>query len=223
MGERRSRKEKMEKVVIKAVRREIIGKHVKALRREGKLPAVIYGHHLDPLPILLDAREAGKTLAGLAPSALVTIEVGGKSYPTLVREKQRNVIIGTLIHVDFLAVSMEEKLRTNVSVSIEGVSPAVHDFNGILVVNTNELEVECLPGDLPEKIVVDVSNLKDIGDTIYVSDLHISDQVKFLDEEDTVIVSVIAQVAEEIEEVEEEVLEEEPEIIERGKREEEEE
>lgn len=213
----------MEKVVIKAVRRDITGKQVKALRREGKLPAVIYGHHLEPLPIMLDAHDAGKTLTGLAPSALITIEVGGKSYPTLVREKQRNKILGSLIHVDFLAVSMKEKLRSNVSLSIEGVSPAVNDFNGILVVNKNELEVECLPRDLPEKIVVDISGLNEIGDTIYVSNLQMSDQVKILDEDDTVIVSVTAQAAEEEVVVEVEELAEEPEIIEKGKREEDEE
>jgi large subunit ribosomal protein L25 len=209
----------MEKVVLKAVRREIIGKQVKVLRREGKLPAVIYGHHIEPLPILLDARDAGKSLTGLAPSTLVTVEVEGKSYPTLVREKQRNKILGTLIHVDFLAVSMEEKLRANVVVSITGVSPAVKDYNGILVPGLTMLEVECLPQDLPEKVVVDITGLSQIGDTIYVRDLKLSDRVKIMADEDSVIVSVTAQAAEE---VTEEVAVAEPEIIERGKKEEEE-
>jgi large subunit ribosomal protein L25 len=210
----------MEKVVLKAVRRDVIGKQVKVLRREGKLPAVVYGHHLEPLPILLDAKDAGKMLTGLAPSTLVTVEVDGKSYPTLVREKQRNKILGSLIHVDFLAVSMLEKLRAEVSVSIIGVSPAVKDFNGILVPGINTLQVECLPEDLPEKVVVDISGLSQIGDTIYVRDLTLSDRVKILEDADSVLVSVTAQAAEE---VVEEVAPVEPEVLEKGKKEEEEE
>lgn len=210
----------MDKVVLKAVRRDIIGKQVKALRREGKLPAVIYGHHIEPFPIVLDAREAGKSLTGLAPSTLVTVEVEGQSYPTLVREKQRNKILGSLIHVDFLAVSMEEKLRANVTVSIVGVSPAVKDYNGILVQELNLLEVECLPQDLPERVVVDISGLDEIGDTLYVRDLKLSDRVKVLADAESVIVSVTAHAAEE---VVEEVAPVEPEIVEKGKLEEEEE
>jgi large subunit ribosomal protein L25 len=210
----------MEKVVLKAVRRDVIGKQVKVLRREGKLPAVVYGHHLEPLPILLDAKDAGKLLTGLAPSSLVTVEVDGKSYPTLVREKQRNKILGSLIHVDFLAVSMEEKLRAEVSISIVGVSPAVKDYNGILVQGLNTLEVECLPEDLPEKVVVDISGLAQVGDTIYVRDLTLSDRVKILEDGDSVLISVTAQAAEE---VVEEVAPVEPEVLEKGKKEEEEE
>ena len=209
----------MEKVILKAVRRNVIGKQVKALRREGKLPAVIYGRRTEPLPILLDAREAGKSLTGLAPSSLVTVEVEGKAYPTLVREKQRNKILGSLIHVDFLAVSMEEKLRADVVVAIVGVSKAVKDLNGILVQGMNTLGVECLPQDLPEKVVVDISGLDQIGDAIYVRDIQISDGVKFLDDEDSLIVSITYQAAEE---VAEEVATAEPEIIEKGKQEEEE-
>ena len=210
----------MDKVVLKAVRRDIIGKQVKALRREGKLPAVIYGPHIEPFPIVLDAREAGKSLTGLAPSTLVTVEVEGQSYPTLVREKQRNKILGSLIHIDFLAVSMEEKLRANVTVSIVGVSPAVKDYNGILVQELNLLEVECLPQDLPERVVVDISGLDEIGDTLYVRDLKLSDRVKVLADAESVIVSVTAPAAEE---VVEEVAPVVPEIIEKGKLEEEEE
>lgn len=207
----------MEQVVLQAVRREVIGKQVKALRREGKLPAVIYGHHLDPLPILLDAKESGKLLTGLAPSTLVTVEVDGNPYPTLVREKQRNKILGSLIHVDFMAVSMEEKLRATVSLIIVGVSKAVKDFNGIMVQAMNTLQVECLPQDLPSKIEVDISVLDEIGDSIYIRDLPVSDRVKILEEDDTVIVSVTAQAAEEVVEAEVEI---EPEIVEKGKKEE---
>ena len=214
----------MEEVVLKAIRRSILGKQVKAIRREGKLPGVIYGHYIDPVSIELNLREASKSLTGLAPSALVTVEVDGTPHRALVREKQRNKITGILLHVDFLAVSMEEKLRSQVYIEIVGVSPAIKDFSGVLMTGTDEVGVECLPQDLPERIVVDISSLKEIGDGIYIRDLNIPAGVKILDEPDTLVALITAQAAEEVEvaPVVEEVETTEPEIIERGKKEEEE-
>ncbi len=214
----------MEEVVIKANRREVLGKQVSALRREGRLPAVIYGHHIDPIAIELNLRDASKSLTGLAPSTLVTVEVDGTTHKTLVREKQRNKITGRLLHVDFLAVSMKEKLRAHVYIEVTGISPAVKDFNGVLVSGTDEVEVESLPQDLPERLVVDISNLLKIGDGIYIRDLRVPEGVKILDDPDTMVALITAQAAEEVEvaPVVEEVTEE-PEIIEHGKKEEEEE
>jgi len=215
----------MEEVVLKATRREVLGKQVKAIRREGRLPAVIYGHHIEPISIEMDLRDTSKSLTGLAPSALVTVDVDGTPHRTLVREKQRNKLTGTLLHIDFLAVSMKEKLRAQVYMEIVGVSPAIKDFNGVLVTGSNEVEVECLPQDLPERIMVDVSGLLKIGDGIYVRDLAIPEGVKILAEPDTMVALITAQAAaeEEVAPVVEEVAEEEPEVIEHGKKEEEEE
>jgi large subunit ribosomal protein L25 len=215
----------MEEVILKASRRNVLGKQVKAIRREGRLPAVIYGHHIDPISIELDLRDASKSLTGLAPSALVTVDVEGNSHKALVREKQRNKITGILLHVDFLAVSMKEKLRSQVYMEIVGISPAIKDFSGVLVTGSDEVEVECLPQDLPERIVVDVSGLLKIGDGIYVRDLAIPEGVKILEDPDTMVALITAQAAEEVEvaPVVEEVLTTEPEIIEHGKKEEEEE
>ena len=214
----------MEEVIIKATRRNVLGKQVKAIRREGKLPAVIYGHHIDPISIEMDLREATKSLTGLAPSALIMVDVEGTSHKALVREKQRNKLTGTLLHVDFMAVSMKEKLRANVYIEITGVSPAVKELFGVLVTGLDDVEVESLPQDLPERIVVDISNLTKIGDGIYVRDLPVPEGVKILQEPDTMVVLVTSQTAEEVEvaPVVEEVLGTEPEVIEHGKLEEEE-
>jgi large subunit ribosomal protein L25 len=217
----------MEKVVIQAEKRTVTGKHVKALRREGKLPAVIYGYGIDPISIVLDARSSSRTLARASSSTLVTIELEGKQYPTLVREKQLDFIRNSLIHVDFLAVSMTEKLTANVAVHVEGDAPAVKDFGAILVTGLTELEVECLATDLPERFTVDVSSLTEIGSGIYVKDVTPPPNVDILSDPEEVLVVATAMAEEEEEEIEEEELlegeeGEGPEVIGKGKEDEEE-
>jgi large subunit ribosomal protein L25 len=151
------------------------------------------------------------------------VDVEGTAHKALVREKQRNKITGILLHIDFLAVSMTEKLRSEVYLEIVGVAPAIKDFDGVLVTGSNEVEVECLPQDLPERLAVDISGLQKIGDGIYIRDLVVPEGVKVLDEPDTMVALITAQAAveEEVAPVVEEVVTEEPEIIEHGKKEEE--
>jgi large subunit ribosomal protein L25 len=210
----------MEEIVVQASRRELIGKQVKILRREGKLPAVMYGKHVDTVPIVIDRKEAGKTLSGLSPSALIQIQLDGDEFYALVREKQRDILLGTLTHVDFQAVSLTETVRAEVAIDLVGDSPAVREIGGLLVTNVEQLDVEALPRDLPERIEVDVSGLETIGDAIYVRDLSLPESVTVFAEPDDVIV-VVTLPAEEPEpeeevEVEEELLEGmEPEVIER--------
>jgi len=188
----------MEKQVIKAEKRNVIGKQVRALRREGKLPAVIYGRHTDPINVLLDTHSASQILAKITSSSLVTISLDGTEYPALVREKQRDYIKNRLLHVDFLAVSLTELLHATVSVNFIGVSPAVKDFNAVLVTNLQSLAVECLPTDLPERIDVDISSLMRPGEGIRVRDVVVSDKVRLLDNPDTVVaVATFAKVEEE--------------------------
>jgi large subunit ribosomal protein L25 len=188
----------MEKVVLKAERRDVIGKQVKAMRRGGKLPAVIYGRHTDPMNITLDSHDATLVLGRLTSSSLVTIDLDGNEYPALVREKQRDYIKNRLLHVDFLAVNLSETLRATVSINFVGVSTAVKDYNAVLVTNLQSLEVECLPTDLPERIDVDISVLNRPGESIRVRDVKVSDKVRILDDPDTTVaVASFAKVEEE--------------------------
>ena len=217
----------MEKVVLKAEKRDVIGKQVKAMRRAGKLPAVIYGRHTDPIVVSLDGHSASLVLGRLTSSSLMTIELDGKEYPALVREKQRDYIKNRLLHVDFLTVSLTETLRASVAVNLVGVSAAVKDYNAVLVTNLQSLEVECLPTDLPERIDIDISVLARPGDGIRVRDVKVSDKVRLLDDPDTMVaVATFAKVEEEAAAVPgaEGVApaEAEPELaVERGKKEEE--
>ena len=179
----------MEKVVLKAVKREVIGKQVKALRRAGQLPAVIYGRHVDqPISISLDAHVAESAFAKLTSSTLVTLDVAGEQFTAIVREKQRNFIKGNLTHVDFLALDLTEKIRTKVRLTYTGVSSAVKDYSAVLVHRMDAVEVECLPMDLPERLTVDISSLKEIGNNIHVRDIIVPANVVVLEDPDDVLI-----------------------------------
>ena len=209
----------MEKVVLKATQREALGKKAGALRRAGKLPAVMYGHGIKSTPIMLDAREATLSLSHLTSSSLVMVALDGKEYPTLVREKQRDYIKNRLLHLDFQVISMTEKVTTKVGIELTGTAPAVKDFSAVIVTVLNELEVECMPQDLPARVVIDISGLAEVGAGIHVRDVVISDRVKILDDPAEMIV-VASATREEKVVVEEAPPEEEaaPEASEPGKK-----
>ena len=207
----------MDKIILKASRRDVIGKKVKVLRREGKLPAVIYGHNIEPLPSLLDLRETTKQLREVSRATVLTVDVSGDKHTVLVRERQRGVLSGLYEHIDFLAISMTETVRTEVNIFVEGSSPAEEEFGAIIMTGADSVEVEALPGDLPESLTVDVSSLTGIGDTITVADLDLPKGVTVLSDstEMLAVVTLPAQaLAEEEEELEEEFDEDmEPEVI----------
>jgi len=213
-----------ESKVIKATRRQVTGKQVKVLRREGRLPAVLYGHNIDPLSISMDAHDASLMLASLSSSTILTIDVEGEQHAVLVREKQRDYLKNRLLHVDFQVVSMTEKISASVQIDLHGAAPAVEKFEAVVVQSLNTVHVSALPADLPERIIVDISTLENIGDGIYVRDLGVSDQVEILTDSDEIVVAMTAPapvIEEELAEGEGELAE--PEVIERGKQEEDEE
>jgi large subunit ribosomal protein L25 len=210
----------MEKIVLKATPRTVTGKKVGAIRRQGMLPAIMYGHNFESTPILLELHEASHILAPLTASQIVTITLDGKEHAALVREKQRDFLKNRLTHVDFQVVSLTEKIRAKVDIALEGISSAVKDFNGVVVTNLNEIEVEALPQDLPDRILIDLSKLKNIGDAIFVRDLNIPSGVTVLAHPEDLVVNVSYQAKEEG--LEEGAGAPEPEVIEKGKKEEEE-
>jgi large subunit ribosomal protein L25 len=213
----------MEKVVLKASKRDVIGKQVKAIRRAGQLPAIMYGRHIEnPIAIVLNTRDTTRALAKVSSSSLVMVDLDGEEIPALIREKQRDFIKNRLLHIDFLVVSLTETLTASVSVELTGVSLAVKDFNAVLVTGLDEIEVECLPTDLPEKIVVDIAALAKVGDSVHVRDLVLSDKVKILSSPEEMIVIATAAKVEEAAEVAAVVPgTEDVEVIEKGKKEEE--
>jgi large subunit ribosomal protein L25 len=221
-----------EKIIIEAQKRTIIGKKVGALRRQGILPGIIYGRigkeQIDPIPIQLDMHEASLIIRKMTGSSLVTLDVEGEKYPAILREAQRDIIYGTLRHVDFMAVSLTEKLQTSISIELIGQAPAEINMAAVVVTGISELEIECLPQDLPERIEVDATTLVDIDSAIYVKDLNVPPNIDVLTDPEELIAGVTYVIIEEEEEEEEEgelaeLLEEdvEPEVIEKGKKEDE--
>lgn len=213
----------MAKVVINATKRTIIGKQVSALRRDAKLPGVIYGHKIDPVAITMELKESTRVLNTTTSSSVIYINLEGTEHAVLVRERQRDYLKNRFIHVDFQAVSQTEKIRAEVSIEMVGTAPAVKDFNGVVVEGVDSVNVEALPKDLPERFVLDISSLKQIGDSLTLRDIVIPEGVTVLDPMDEMIILITAPAAEEVEEVAVEAGAEEPEVIEKGKKEEDEE
>jgi len=221
-----------EQIVIEAQKRTVKGKKVGGLRRQGILPGIIYGRikkdQIEPIPIQLDLHVVSQTIKKLTGSSLVTLDVDGEKYPAILREAQRDIIYGTLRHVDFMAVSLSETLQTAVPIELIGQAPAEINMAAVVVTGVSVLEIECLPQDLPDRIEVDATVLEDIDSVIYVKDLDISDNITILTDPDELIAGVTYVTIEEEEEEEEEgeldeLLDEdmEPEVIEKGKKEDE--
>ena len=211
----------MERVVIKATKRDVIGKKVSQLRREGKMPGVVYGHHIEPIAIVMDAREVTRAMIGLTPSSIVTLDIDGEDHAALIRERQRDYLRNKFIHIDFQAVSRTEKIRARIETVLEGTAPAVKNYNGIVLHEKEYIEVEALPEHLPERFILDISKLERIGDMIRISDMDIADDVTVFDDANDVIVS-ISGVKEDTGDEEEAAGADEPEVVEKGKKEEEE-
>lgn len=216
----------MEEIIIEAKKRAAIGKRVKVLRRQGKLPAIIYGGRIDPMPIEIDGRKAAKVLAQTSASKLITIRVDQEDHKVLVRDIQYDVIYRNPIHVDFIQVEMDTAIRTFVPLDLVGEAPAVKNLNGVLTHGLMEIEVEALPMDLPDHIKVDLEVLKEIDSVITVGDIYLGKGVKVLTDPEEVIVQIVRQEAEEVVEEEAEAVVEilaEPELVDRRRKEEEEE
>ena len=149
----------------------------------------------------------------------------GKEYPSLVREKQIDFILRTLKHVDFQAVSLSEKIRASVTIHFEGESSAVKEFDAILSTGINQIEIEAYPQDLPEGFTVDISQLREVGDSILVKDIVIPENIEVLSNPEEMIVfasssrPAIEEEGEAVEKEELETTEVEPEVIEKGKKE----
>jgi large subunit ribosomal protein L25 len=176
--------------VLKAEIRTVTGKKVKTLRKQGILPATIYGHEMEPVSVQVVDKEMEMIFAHTGESGLVDLLIGEKSYPILFRNPQYHPVEGNLIHIDCYKVNLKEKIVTTVPIEFVGESFAVKEGK-VLVEVTNEVEVEALPTDLPEKIEVDLSKLENIDSVITIADLIVDrSKVEIKNAADQVVVKV---------------------------------
>lgn len=187
----------MESIGLTATKRTIKGKTVASLRKKGLLPAVLYGYKVETTDLELNEREFGKVFKQAGESTLINLTVDGKSQTVLIHDVQNHYLTDKPIHVDFFAVNMDEKLTATIPLHFEGESSAVKAMGGVLVKNIAEVEVECLPADLPHQIVVDISTLNTFEDAIHIKDLPVSDKVKILGNPEEVVANVAAPRTEE--------------------------
>lgn len=188
----------MDIIALKAEPRQKTGRRVAALRRSGKLPAVVYGHGITAANLEVDPREFSKAYRAAGESSLVDLMVGtAPARKVLIQEVQFDPVKDTLTHVDFREVKLTEKVRTRVKLAFTGESAAVKALGGILVKNLLELEIEALPNDLVHEIEVSITPLAAFGNSIRVKDLIIPPGIHVLSDANVVAVAVTAPRSEE--------------------------
>ncbi len=205
--------EKMEKIVLKATERTAHGKKLTALRAAGSVPAVAYGHGMKSESLLLDRKEVERAYHMAGGNKIVALKVGDhQAKNALMSHVQHDALRGFITHVDFYLVRMDEELKAEVPLHFIGESLAVYQGEGTLLKNLETIEIECLPGDLPDGVEVDITALDDFEKTITVADLKLSDKIKLLTNPDSLVAKVEPpRTAEQMAELEAEVTEELPE------------
>ncbi|MDD4026583.1 MAG: 50S ribosomal protein L25 [Candidatus Shapirobacteria bacterium] len=177
--------------------RTVVGRKVRQLRKEGLIPATVYGHKFESLSIQFKTLELEKLFNEVGESGLVELLIGEEKLPILFRNPQYSAILGDLIHIDCYKVNLKEKITASVPIEFIGESVAVKEGNTLIEVTT-EVEVEALPTDLPKSIEVDISVLNAVDDAITVADIKLDEKVEMVTSLEQVIVKIEAPRAEEV-------------------------
>jgi large subunit ribosomal protein L25 len=181
----------MDKLQLKATVRDIKKEKPEKLRKAGMLPAVLYGNKVANLALSINARDFDKILKKAGESTIVELMTDdGKIHPVLIHEFQKHYLTSVPTHVDFYQVSMTDKLKAKVALEFTGESKAVKQLGGVLVKVLNEVEVECLPADLPHNILVSLDGLQTLQDTIHVKNLSVPAKVKIITPAEELVIKV---------------------------------
>jgi len=214
-------------ILLSAQPREKLGKKVNSLRKNGLLPAVIYGQKIKNLPLVLDLKEFEKVFAQAGEHSLITLKIEGQKeeLPVLIHSFQKDPVSDKIIHVDFYKPNLEKKVKASVPLRIEGESPAVKNLEGTLIKNFSELEVKALPMDIPDEIIVHINSLETLGSEIFIKDLKVPEGVEILKDPEEVVALVAgpSRVEEELKAPIEEKIEEVEGVIKEGEQKKEEE
>jgi large subunit ribosomal protein L25 len=179
----------MSQVILAARNRASAGSgEARRIRRGGRIPAVLYGRSGKSISIDLDAQEFSNRVKNISESTIVKLDVEGKSYDAFVKDTQHSITAGSILHVDFYEVESGIALRARVSVHLQG-NPAGVREGGVLESPLHEIEVECLPKDLPERIDVDISELR-VNQSLHVRDIKLGEGVRLISNGDQVVALV---------------------------------
>ncbi len=195
----------MSKLKLKAEARKELGRKVKALRKEGKLPANIYGSNIKSAAIKVDSKDFQTIRKEAGETKIIDLVLKGKNRPVLIHDVQVDPVSDSMLHVDFLQVDLKQKVTAQIPVELLGESPAEKQGLGTVVQYIDEIEVDALPTELPEKFEVNLSALESVDDQIQVKDIKV-DKKKVEVKND--LEQTIARI-EQMKEVEEEVKKEE--------------
>lgn len=182
----------MDKIVLKAQKRELQGRKVSQLRKQGVTPANLYGKGIKSVALQFDAKILEKILDEAGETQIIDLQLAGTGHPVLVSNVQIHPVSQDIVHVDFRQVNLKEKIEASVPVELEGESPAEKAGNTVVVL-IDEIQVEALPADLPEKFVIDATVLTEVDQTIFVKDLPYDKQkVEIKTDPELIVVKVEA-------------------------------
>ena len=200
----------MDRIELKVASREILGKRVKHLRRQGITPVHVFGHGIESLALQCDTKELERVLSRAGQTRLIDLKLAKERKPrtVVVREFDRDWRRGQLVHVDFYQVRMEEKIRLEIPVVLIGEAPALKAKTNMLDHALGTLTVECLPAKIPGSIEVDISYLAELDQAIRVKDITLDKDITVLNNPDLVVAKISVRPVEKVEEkVVEEVVE----------------
>jgi large subunit ribosomal protein L25 len=176
---------------LKALARQPLGKRSRRLLREGKLPAIVYGHNTEPTPITLDRLEFQKVFVKSGRTHLVDLAIDGRTEKVLVREIQTHPRRLGPIHVDFYQVNLQEKIEVDVPVRLIGESAPVKQGDADILQPLHSIRVECLPSDIPESFEVDITPLEEIEAELRVANITVPKGVTVLDDPEDLVVKIV--------------------------------
>src|SRR5579872_3994153 len=190
----------MKRHSLSVTKRELFGKKVKKLRKEGTLPGNVYGKALKSIAIQMPTKDFLAVFKEAAHSGVVDLKLGEETIPTLVHEVTYDHVEHFPLHVDFYKVNLKEKVKATVPVVLVGEPVAVTEKLGLLLQNVDAVEVEALPTDLPDKIEVDVAHLAQVGDMVKVADMKVAADVTVLTDGEQEVARIAELVSKEAEE-----------------------
>ena len=190
----------MKKIELKAEKRSIVGRKVKKLRREGKVPANLYGSGFKSISLLVDAKEFSLAYKDAGETSVVELLVEKNTYPVLIHHTQLHPVDDKPLHIDFLKIDLKKKVTANIPLEIVGESPAEKQGLGTLVSYIDEVEVEALPGDLLDKIEVNVESLIEADQSLAIKDLvYDKSKLTVANDPETIVVKIELQKEEVVE------------------------